>query len=162
MDIASLVALAGNTLVAAAVTDAWESARRGFAGLFGRGEPDGVMERRLDATRGQLTAAPAADLEHAQAGLALQWATRLADLLEEHPETEGELRALVAEIQALLPAGAVSGAGHSLAAGRDINVKATGGSLAAGVIHGNVGLPRPFLPGPAVSGLGPGGKGAAA
>lgn len=58
MDISSLVALAGNTLVAAAVTDAWETARHGFARLFGRGKPDPAMERRLEATRSQLAAAP--------------------------------------------------------------------------------------------------------
>jgi len=40
MDISSLVALAGNTLVAAAVTDAWETARQRFGRLFGRGKPD--------------------------------------------------------------------------------------------------------------------------
>ena len=35
----ALAALAGNTVVAAAVTDAWEAARRGFARLLGRGDP---------------------------------------------------------------------------------------------------------------------------
>ena len=36
----ALAALAGNTVVAAATTDAWEAARRGFARLLGRGDPD--------------------------------------------------------------------------------------------------------------------------
>jgi hypothetical protein len=35
----ALAALAGNTVVTAAVTDAWESARKGFARLLGRGDP---------------------------------------------------------------------------------------------------------------------------
>ena len=35
----ALAALAGNTVVAAATTDAWEAARRGFARLLGRGDP---------------------------------------------------------------------------------------------------------------------------
>jgi hypothetical protein len=83
MDISSLVALAGNTLVAAAVTDAWETARHGFDRLFGRGKPDPATERRLEATRGQLVAAAPADLERVQADLASQWALRLSDLLEE-------------------------------------------------------------------------------
>ena len=45
MDISSLVALAGNTLVAAAVTDAWEDVRQKIARLFGRGQPDPGAER---------------------------------------------------------------------------------------------------------------------
>jgi hypothetical protein len=36
----ALAALAGNTVVAAATTDVWEAARRGFARLLGRGDPD--------------------------------------------------------------------------------------------------------------------------
>ena len=58
MSISDLATVAGNSLVAAAVTDAWEAARHGFARLFGRGEPDPAMERRLTVTRSQLTAAP--------------------------------------------------------------------------------------------------------
>jgi hypothetical protein len=51
-----LAALAGNTLVAAAVTDAWESARHKTARLFGRGQQDPATERRFNATRERLTA----------------------------------------------------------------------------------------------------------
>lgn len=151
MDISSLVALAGNTLVAAAVTDAWETARHGFARLFGRGKPDPVTERRLEATRSQLDAAPPADLEQVQANLARQWALRLADLLEEDPDTEADLRVLVQEIQAALPAGVVSAADHAVAAGRDVNIRADRGGVAAGVIHGNVAPPNPTGRGAAAS-----------
>jgi GrpB-like predicted nucleotidyltransferase (UPF0157 family) len=143
MDISSLAVLAGNTLVAAAVTDAWETARHRFARLFGRGVPDPMTERRLEATRSQLEAAAPADLEQVRADLAGQWALRLADLLEENPGAETGLRALVEEVRAMLPADAVSAAGHSVAAGRDVNVRADSGSVAAGVIHGNVALPGP-------------------
>ena len=151
MDIGSLVALAGNTLVAAAVTDAWETARHRFARLFGRGKPDSATERRLEATRSQLAAAPPADLEQVQADLASQWALRLADLLEEDPDAEAELRALVEELRAMLPAGVVSAADHAVAAGRDVNIGATSGGVAAGVIHGNVAPPNPTKTGPANS-----------
>ena len=48
-----------------------------------------------------------------------------------------------------LPAGAVSAADHSVAAGRDVNITASGGGTAAGVIHGNVAPPGPTPPGPA-------------
>ena len=56
---------------------------------------------------------------------------------------EADLRALVQEIQAQLPAGTVSAADHSVAAGRDVNITASGGGVAAGVIHGNVAPPDP-------------------
>ena len=54
----ALAALAGNTVVTAAVTDAWESARKGFARLLGRGDParPKLAERRLAETHDQLTA----------------------------------------------------------------------------------------------------------
>ena len=56
-----------------------------------------------------------------------------SDLLEEDPNVEAELRALVEEIGAMLPASAVSAAGYSVAAGGDVNVRADRGSVAAGV-----------------------------
>jgi hypothetical protein len=147
----ALAALAGNTVVAAAATDAWEAARRKFARLLGRGDPkqEQLAEQRLEETRQQLTGSAGADSEQARAALAERWAGRLADLLEEDPGMEADLRALVQEIQAALPAGMVSAAGHAVAAGRDVNISATGGGTAAGVIHGNVAAPGPTLPGPA-------------
>ena len=62
---------------------------------------------------------------------------------------EADLRALVQEIQAALPAGMVSAADHAVAAGRDVNISAASGGVAAGVIHGNVTPPDPTRPGPA-------------
>ena len=120
----ALATLAGNTVVTAAVTDAWEAARKGFARLLGRGDPEKtkLAERRLEETREQLTEATGADLEQARAALQAQWVTRLADLLEEDPGVEADLRALVQEIQAQLPAGMVSAADHAVAAGRDVNI----------------------------------------
>jgi hypothetical protein len=44
---------------------------------------------------------------------------------------------------------AVVASGHAAAAGRDMNVTASGGGIAAGVIHGNVAPPNPTMPGPA-------------
>ena len=147
----ALAALAGNTVVAAATTDAWEAARRGFARLLGRGDPDRtkMAEQRLEQTREQLTGAAGTDSEQARAALAERWAGRLADLLEEHPDAEADVRALVHEIQAALPAGMVSAADHAVAAGRDVNISADRGSFAAGNVHGDVTLPGPSDPGPA-------------
>jgi hypothetical protein len=147
----ALAALAGNTVVTAAVTDAWEAARNGFARLLGRGDPakTKLAEERLAETHDQLAQATKADLEQVRAALEAQWVTRLTDLLQEDPGVEADLRTLVQQIQAQLPAGTVSAAGHSVAAGGDVNVRADHGSVAAGVIHGNVAPPNPTQEGPA-------------
>lgn len=147
----ALASLAGNTVVVAATTDAWEAARHRFARLLGRGDPDQtkLAERRLAETHEQLTAAAGADLESARAALEAQWVTRVADLLEEDPSVEAELRALVEEIRATLPGDTVSAADHSAAAGRDMNISADRGGFAAGTVHGNVTPPGPTSPGPA-------------
>jgi hypothetical protein len=144
----ALAALAGNTVVAAATTDVWEAARHKFARLLGRGDP---KQEQLEETRKQLTGPEGADLEQARAVQADRWAGRLADLLEENPGVEAELRALVEEIQAVLPAGVAAAADHAVAAGRDVNVSASDGGVAAAVIHGNVALPNPPRQGPAGS-----------
>ena len=149
----ALAALAGNTVVTAAATDAWKSARKGFARLLGRGDPGKakLAEERLAETRDRLTQAAGEDAEHTRAALEAQWVTRMRDLLEEDPGAEADLRALVEEIQARLPAGMASAADHAVAAGRDVNISADRGGIAAGVIHGNVAPPGPTHPGPATS-----------
>jgi hypothetical protein len=109
----ALAAVAGQTVVAAAVTEAWGSAQRGFAQLLGRGDPErtALAERRLEQSHEQLMAVPPADREMALAQLAPMWQTRLLDLLEEHPETAADLRALVDQVQGQWPAGAVPAPG---------------------------------------------------
>ena len=146
----ALAALAGNTVVTAAATDAWESARKGFARLLGRGDParTKLAEKRLAEMHDQLAEATGADLERTRAALEAQWVTRLADLLEEDPGVEADLRTLVQQIQAQLPAGTASAADHAVAAGRDVNITASGGEVAAGVIHGDVSAGNPPVPGP--------------
>jgi hypothetical protein len=131
-DLVALAALAGNTVVAAAATDAWETARRWVGRLFGRGgaKPAEMAQRRLEETRSQLVAVTAAELEHARTALAQQWAFRLADLLEEDPDAEAYMRAMIGQIQAEM----TSAADHSAVAAHDMNVKADGGA-AAGVMH---------------------------
>ena len=145
----ALAALAGNTVVAAATTDAWEAARRKFARLLGRGDPkkEQLAEKRLEETRQQLASVSGQELEKARAELGKVWQVRLEDLLEEDPDVEADLRALVEQIQAQLPAGTVAAADHAVAAGRDVNISASGG-IAAGVIHGGVSVGNPPSPGP--------------
>jgi hypothetical protein len=103
MDIDALAALAANTIVATAVTDAFEAVRAKVAQIFGRDKPDPGVQRRLDTTRQQLAAAAPGALESAQATQARQWEARFADLLVDHPEAAAELQALLAEFKALSP-----------------------------------------------------------
>jgi len=147
----SLASLAGRTLVAAAVTDVWETTKRGFARLLGRGDAarTELAERRLEQTREQLAGIPAAELERAQSQLKGAWQTRLLDFLEEYPDTATDLQALVEQIQVQIPAGVVSAADYGVAGGRDVSITSLGGGVAAGTIHGNVTLGNPTSPGPA-------------
>jgi hypothetical protein len=151
--VVALAQWAGQTLAAAAVTDVWESARSKFARLLGRGDArkTEVAERWLAETHEQLTAAAGGDLERARAALAQRWEGRFADLLDEDPRAEAHLRALVQEICTALPAGLVSATNHAVAAGRDVNISADRGGVAAGVVHGNVAPPNPPGPGPTTS-----------
>ena len=146
MDPVALAALAGNALVTAAVIDAWEDVRYKIAQLFGRGQPDPQIERRLDATRQALEGIPPAGLQQARADQARDWQARFSDFLANYPDAADELDALVKEISANAP----SASDHSAAAGRDMNITASGGSVAAAVIRGNV-MPGPTTPGRASS-----------
>jgi hypothetical protein len=141
----TLAQFAGQTVAGAAITDGWEAVRGRFARLLGRGDArkTEVAERWLAQTRQQLTAAADAELEQAREAVAVRWASRFADLLDEDPDIEGQLRALAEEVAAQLSADAVSAADHSVAAGRNVNITAAGGGTAAGVIHGNVTPPNP-------------------
>ena len=147
----ALAQFAGQTVAQAAITDVWEAVRVRFAKLIGRGNgrKTEVAEQWLVDTHDQLVAATGSALELAQQAQAERWTGRFADLLDEDPDVAAELRALVQEVAAHLPAAAVSAADHSVAAARDMNVTASGGGTAAGVIHGNVAPPSPTGPGPA-------------
>lgn len=151
MVLVALAMLAAQTVVAAASTDVWGAAKRGVARLLGRGNPDWerLSEQRLDQARDQLLAAPDQQLDQVRADLEAVWRTRLADLLEEDPNVAGDLQALVNQIRSQLPAASVSAADHAIAAGRDVNITASGGGMAAGIIHGDVSPPGPPSPGPA-------------
>ena len=128
-DLVALASLAGNTIVAAAATDALESARRGIARLFGRIGRDRaeLAAQRLEETRGQLSGLAGVDLERAQAAQAQRWATRLADLLEEDPDAAGELRVLVRQVHQAVTS-------YSATAGRDMAISSPGG-VAAGAVR---------------------------
>ena len=115
----ALAATAAAALLQAVVTDDWEGVRHKVTRLFGRGQPDAAIERRLDATRDQLTAAAPGEVETVRAALAAQWETRFADLLADHPGAEAELAALVKEIRP-----AVTAADHAVAAHGNVTATA--------------------------------------
>lgn len=147
----ALAQFAGQTVAQAAITDVWEGVRGRFARLLGRNNArkTQVAEQWLAQTREQFVGAQGSELEQIRDAQAERWAGRFADLLDEDPSIEAELRALVEEIAAQLPAAAVSAADHSVAAGQDVHITASDGGTAAGVIHGNVAPPSPTSPGPA-------------
>lgn len=136
---------AGQTVVAAAVTDVWASARRKFARLFGRGDRrrTEAAERWLAETHEVLAAAEGTELESVRAHQAQRWQGRFADLLDEDPDVEADLRTLLEEVRAQLPTKMVTAADHSVAAGRDVAITISGGGIAAGVVHGNITPPDP-------------------
>jgi hypothetical protein len=147
----ALAAVAGRTIVAAADTDVWPTAERGFVRLLGRrDEPQArLTEQRLEETRKRVTGAAGTDSEPARAALAERWAGRLADLLEENPDTEADLRALVQRIQAALPAGIVSPSDRVVATDSEPGLSAADTGAAA-VIHESTEPPNPILEGSAV------------
>lgn len=147
----ALAQFAGQTVATAAITDAWESARQKIARLIGRGDArrTETADSWLAQTHKQLAALPPGELKPVQARQAERWTNRFADLLDEDPATAAELRALAEELATRLPVSTASATDHSLAAGRDMNITASGGSVAAGVMHGDIAPPGPTQPGPA-------------
>lgn len=107
--LAALAAAGGTALVSAMSTDAWMSAKQGFARLLGRGKPERqeVAEQRLEHSRQELTGATGTELERVRAAQEAAWRLRLSDLLEDDPASEAELRALVAAFGAPVSSGEV-------------------------------------------------------
>jgi len=68
----TLAALAGRTVVDAAVSDEWDTAVRGYAQLLGRGDADQAQlaERWLEETHKQLADGGGADMEMIRTALA--------------------------------------------------------------------------------------------
>jgi hypothetical protein len=98
--LAALASTGSTALVTAMVTDGWEGIRPRFARLLGRGNPTQTQAaaHRLEQSRAALTGVPGPALERALAEQQIVWQTRLADLLEEDPGVEDELRAVVAQV----------------------------------------------------------------
>ncbi|MEF2526309.1 hypothetical protein [Streptomyces sp. CS62] len=97
--------MGGGTIVAAAATDAWQSTRGGVVRLFSRGDDqeEQRISGQLDRIPHQLEQASEAEQDQVRTALADRWRVKLAELLEEYPELEGELRALVEQVRASAP-----------------------------------------------------------
>jgi hypothetical protein len=136
----ALVAGAGLGLkdaASSAITDAYN----GLKGLVRRklaGRPDGELVLARHEQDPQVWDKPLAqELTTAGAG--------------DDPDLVSAAQALMQLVDAAGSAAgkySVSASNHSMAAGRDVNINASGGGTAAGVIHGNV-TPGPTPPGPA-------------
>ncbi|MFD7699947.1 hypothetical protein [Streptomyces caelestis] len=116
-DVTWLAAAGGTALVGAAATDAWQSARQGFANLLGRGDRHRELRfaARLDGIAAELEHLPARERERTRQELVTAWTARLSDLLEDHPEVTAQLRNLVDHVQAGPPETG-SGAGQTVQA----------------------------------------------
>jgi hypothetical protein len=113
----ALASTGGTALVTAMVTDGWESVKAGFARLFGQGDAAQAMEAagRLDRSRAMLTELSGRELERARAEQEAAWRIRLSDLLEQAPDAEPVLRALVAEARTLAAGSATRVEQHAAA-----------------------------------------------
>ena len=146
----ALAAAGGTSVVQAAGTDAWATAKAGMARLLGRGQPQQVtvIEGRLEDSRAQLTELSGQQLVQAQQLQAQAWATRLRDVLEENPEAAIGLRKLLEDLAAAGVSGTASAGDHGFAVGGDSYVEASHGGVGAGVIHGSVSTGNPSPPRP--------------
>lgn len=105
-DSVAWLAAAGSTaLVDAAATDAWQTARTGFARLLGRGNhrTELSVATRLDGMAAQLEQQPDHEREGARQELVIGWTARLRDFLEDNPEVAAELRELIDRVRVGLP-----------------------------------------------------------
>lgn len=151
----ALAAAGGAAVAQAAGTDAWAGVRTRVAGWFGRGdaERERAALRRLDATAAALAAAAARGDAEARRAQEAMWRARFQDLLESLQEGDQDeagraLRALLDEHAPPAGAGGASAGGGGLAAARDVHISAEGGSIAAGVLHGDASVNHPRKPAP--------------
>ncbi|MEU9300972.1 hypothetical protein [Streptomyces sp. NPDC048269] len=105
----SVTALAGagaTALIGAMATDMWQGARSGAVRLFGRGgEARGnAIGAQLDDDAVLVVRAEPGGADEIREELQPVWRRRLLLLLEEHPDSEAELRELVERVQSGLPA----------------------------------------------------------
>ena len=104
-EILSLLNTGAATLVAAAATDAWQQARKGFARLLGRGDQgrERATERRLDALAAAVQQASPEGRAEVCRQLQAAWQVRLGDLIEDDPNIAPSLQDLIERVRTELP-----------------------------------------------------------
>lgn len=134
-ELVMLASSAASALVGAMATDGWQTLRNRVARLLGRGDAgaERLALEMLDEDAAGLTPGSERDVTAA-------WTVRLRDLLRADPDAAAALRELSA-------GGGVTASGSSVAAGRDVNIRAAHGGVAAGTINGPVSLSYPPSPG---------------
>lgn len=132
-----LIDAASSALVTAMATDAWSWVKQGFVRIFARaGRPAEAVEARLEASRGELVAAPGEDT--VRAGIESAWRTRILDLIGDQPALMAELWALVEKARAQNQNSAPASRIVQLAAAFDSANQAVQGS---GVQSNSFGMP---------------------
>jgi hypothetical protein len=148
-----LAAAGGTAVVQAAGTDAWTGLRQALARWFGQGESEREQAEleRLGQTAAAVQTADGAEAEQARVRGEASWQARIETVLENMGEAERDraaedLRVLLAQYSP--QGGRVSASAGGLAAGGDITIRAEGGSIAGGVIHGGARIGTPTVPDP--------------
>jgi hypothetical protein len=87
--LAALASTGGTALVTAMVTDSWDSIKDRVARLFGRGDAEQVQAAhdRLETSRAALDGLVGTELDQVRTEQEIVWRTRLAELLEAHPQS---------------------------------------------------------------------------
>ncbi len=101
-----LATVGGTAIVSAAASDIWQGTRSRVVHLFGRGDDrdEQRVSVQLDRIPAELGQVSGPQEERVRTALQNRWSEKLAELLEENPELEADLRSLVEEIQAAIPA----------------------------------------------------------
>ncbi|KOG47629.1 hypothetical protein [Streptomyces decoyicus] len=148
----ALAASGGTAVVTAAGTDAWAGLRQAVARWFGRGnaQREQAELERLDQTGAALQAAAPAETERARIRIEASWQARIEAVLEslnegERDQAAGQLRDLLAQHA---PSNAATAGPGGLAVSGNMDIRADGGSIAAGVIHGGAHTGTPPVPDP--------------
>ncbi|WP_327348996.1 hypothetical protein [Streptomyces europaeiscabiei] len=151
-----LASAAGAAVAQAAGTDAWVGVRERVARIFSRGDASAaqVTLERLDRTAAALDAPEPEQADQLRARLEASWQARFEDLLEslnaaDRVVVAGQLQEVVALRSRA--AGGASARDGGLTAGGSVGIRAEGGSVAGGVIHGGIRMENPPQPGPVQS-----------
>ncbi|MFG2232273.1 hypothetical protein ACGFNX_20040 [Streptomyces sp. NPDC048723] len=148
----ALAAAGGSAVVQAAGTDAWTGFRQAVARWFGQGDAQREQTEleRLDHTAAALQTTDQGPAEPARIRQEASWEARIEAMLEDLDEAErnraaDQLRALLAEH---LPQRGATAGSAGAAAGRDMNIQAEDGSIAALTIYGGASIGPPPRPDP--------------